>query len=60
MLCIVHDVSEIDMFDQVIMMVKNNVGRLAFSGTPAEGAGIFRVDIRDTYALMEQNPEIRE
>lgn len=57
-LCIVHDVSEIDMFDQVIMMVKaDNVGRLAFSGTPAEARKYFGVDIRDAYALIEKNPE---
>ena len=56
-MCIVHDVSEIDMFDQVIMMVKeDNVGRLAFSGTPAEAREYFGVDIRDAYALMEKNP----
>ena len=36
-LSIIHDVSEIDMFDQVIMLVKaDGVGRLAFSGTPAQ------------------------
>ena len=56
-LCIVHDVSEINMFDQVIMMVKeDNVGRLAFSGTPDQARAYFGVDIRDAYALMEKNP----
>ncbi len=56
---IIHDVSEIDLFDQVIMLVKyNKVGRLAFSGTPEEMRKKFTVsDIRDVYRLLEDNPE---
>lgn len=58
MLCIIHDVSEIDMFDQVIMLVKKDgVGRLAFSGTPQEVRNHFGVDIRDVYALLDKHPE---
>lgn len=58
MLCIIHDVSEIDMFDQVIMLAKKDgVGRLAFSGTPQEARRHFGVDIRDAYALLDKHPE---
>lgn len=57
-LSIIHDVSEIDMFDQVIILAKTRgVGRLAFSGTPAEAREFFGVDIRDAYALLERDPE---
>ena len=57
-LSIIHDVSEIDMFDQVIMLAKvGGVGRLAFSGTPAAAREFFGVDIRDAYALLEREPE---
>lgn len=57
-LSIIHDVSEIDVFDQVIMLAKvGGVGRLAFSGTPAEARAFFGVDIRDAYALLERQPE---
>ena len=57
-LSIIHDVSEIDLFDQVIMLAKvDGVGRLAFSGTPAEARKYFGVDIRDVYALLEREPE---
>lgn len=58
MLCIIHDVSEIDMFDQVIMLAKKDrVGRLAFSGSPEEARRYFGVDIRDAYALLDKHPE---
>lgn len=57
-LTIIHDVSEIDMFDQVIMLAKvDGVGRLAFSGTPEEAKTFFGVDIRDAYALLERDPK---
>ena len=58
-LCIVHDVSEIDLFDQMIMMVKvDNVGRLAFSGTPADSRKAFGVErVEDIYTKVEMNPE---
>lgn len=57
-LSIIHDVSEIDMFDQVIMLAKvDGVGRLAFSGTPEEARKFFGVDIRDAYALLEKDPK---
>lgn len=55
---IIHDVSEIDMFDQVIILAKaGGVGRLAFSGTPAAARDHFGVDIRNAYALLEREPE---
>ena len=58
MLCIIHDVSEIDLFDQVIMLAKKDgVGRLAFSGTPQEAKRFFGVDIRDAYTLLDKHPE---
>ncbi len=58
-LSIIHDVSEIDLFDQVIMLVKaGGVGRLAFSGTPAEMRERFGVeDIRNVYGMLEKDPE---
>lgn len=57
-LSIIHDVSEIDMFDQVVMLAKvDGVGRLAFSGTPAEAREYFGCDIRDAYALLERDPK---
>ena len=57
-LAIVHDVSEIDMFDQVIMLGKlDGVGRLAFSGTPSEARQYFGVtDFADVYKRLEENP----
>jgi len=57
-LAIVHDVSEIDMFDQVIMLGKlDGVGRLAFSGTPAEARKYFGVtDFSDVYKRLEEDP----
>ena len=57
-LSIIHDVSEIDVFDQVIMLAKvDGVGRLAFSGSPAEAREYFGCEIRDAYALLEREPE---
>lgn len=58
-LAIVHDVSEIDMFDQVIMLGKlDGVGQLAFSGTPEEARKYFGVtDIAHVYRLLEDHPE---
>lgn len=57
-LSIIHDVSEIEMFDQVIMLAKvDGVGRLAFSGSPEEAKRFFGVDIQYAYALLEQDPK---
>lgn len=58
-LTIIHDVSEIDMFDQIIILAKvDGVGRLAFSGTPEEARTYFGVtDIKDAYSLLEKNPK---
>jgi len=58
-LAIIHDVSNIDLFDKIIMMVKaNGVGRLAFAGTPNQARQFFGVnDLREMYPLVEKNPE---
>lgn len=57
-LAIIHDVSEINLFDQVIMLAKvDGVGRLAFSGTPTQARAFFGVDICDAYALLEREPQ---
>lgn len=57
-LTIIHDVSDIQLFDKVIIMNKvDNVGRLAFAGTPAQAREHFGVEIKDVYQLMAQNPE---
>lgn len=57
-LTIIHDVSDIQLFDKVIIMNKvDNVGRLAFAGTPEEAKEFFGVEIKDVYQLMAQNPE---
>lgn len=56
---IIHDVSCIDMFDQVIFLVKaNGVGRLAFSGTPEACKQNFNESsFAKIYALLETAPE---
>ena len=57
-LTIIHDVSEIDLFDQVILLAKkDNVGRLAFSGSPAEGRAYFGTELKDAYAMLEREPD---
>ena len=57
-LTIIHDVSEIDLFDQVILLAKkDNVGRLAFSGSPAEGRAYFGTELKNAYAALEREPE---
>lgn len=57
-LAIIHDVSDIELFDRVIIMNKvDDVGRLAFVGTPKEAKRHFGVEIKDVYQLMAQNPE---
>lgn len=57
-LVIIHDVTEIDLFDQVILMTKyNNVGCLAFSGSPKDARAYFGVEnFRDVYGVVAQNP----
>ena len=35
----------------------DNVGRLAFSGTPDEARKYFGAEIKDVYTIMAQNPE---
>ena len=56
---IIHDVSCIDMFDQVIFLVKaDGTGRLAFSGSPDECKQHFdESSFAKIYALLEANPE---
>lgn len=57
-LTIIHDVSEIDLFDKIIILNKvNNVGRLAFSGTPNEARKYFGAEIKEVYAIMAKDPE---
>ncbi len=57
-LTIIHDVSEIDLFDQVILLAKkDNVGRLAFSGSPAEGRAYFGTELKNAYAALEREPD---
>ena len=57
-LAIIHDVSDIELFDKVIIMNKvDNIGRLAFTGTPEEAKKHFNADIKDVYALMAKEPE---
>ena len=55
---IIHDVSDIELFDKVIILNKvDNVGRLAFSGKPNEVKEYFNAEIKDVYAVMAKNPE---
>lgn len=57
-LTIIHDVSDISLFDKVIIMNKvDNVGRLAFVGTPDEARKYFGVEMKDVYQVMAKNPE---
>lgn len=57
-LVIIHDVSDIDLFDQMIMMVKyENVGRLAFAGSPREAKEYFGVEMKEVYSLLGKNPQ---
>lgn len=57
-LTIIHDVSDIELFDKVIIMNKvDNIGRLAFAGTPEEARKHFGADIKNVYELMKENPE---
>lgn len=55
---IIHDVSDIELFDKVIILNKvDNVGRLAFVGKPDEVKEYFNAEIKDVYAVMAKNPE---
>ncbi len=58
-LVIIHDVSDIDMFDQIIMLTKvDNEGRLAFSGTPKDATAHFEVtNLKDAYSKIKENPK---
>lgn len=58
-LVIIHDVSEIDLFDEIIMMVKaDGVGRLAFFGTPADARKHFGVDdLSEAYSVIGKDPQ---
>ena len=55
---IIHDVAYIDLFDQVILMTKkDNVGRLAFSGSPEEAREFFGVEeMKEVYSRLEADP----
>lgn len=56
---IIHDVSEIDLFDRIIMMAKvNDVGRLAYAGTPSGGRQYFGVDnLTQAYDVIQMAPQ---
>lgn len=58
-LVIIHDVSDIDLFDQIIMLTKkDNVGRLSFSGSPEEAKKHYKVNsVKEIYDLVSKNPE---
>lgn len=58
-LVIIHDVSEIDLFDKIIMMAKvNEVGRLAYAGTPADGKRYFQVNsLTEAYDAVQRDPQ---
>lgn len=58
-LVIIHDVSEIDLFDQIIMMAKvDGVGRLAFEGSPAAARKYFGVeDLSEAYVVISKDPK---
>lgn len=58
-LVIIHDVSEIDLFDKIIMMAKiDEVGRLAFAGTPEDGRRYFQVkNLIQAYDVIKRSPE---
>lgn len=58
-LVIIHDVSEIDLFDKIVMMAKvNDVGRLAFAGTPAAGREHFHIkNLIEAYDVIQKAPE---
>jgi len=58
-LVIIHDVSEIDLFDQIIMMAKvDGVGRLAFEGSVAEARNYFGVkDLSEAYVVISKDPK---
>ena len=58
-LVIIHDVSEIDLFDQIIMMAKvDGVGRLAFEGSPADARKYFGVeDLSEAYVVISKDPK---
>lgn len=58
-LAIIHDVSDIDLFDRVIMLAKvDGVGRLAYVGTPKGAEEYFSVErLSDAYKVIEKEPE---
>ena len=57
-LVIIHDVSELELFDQIIMMAKkDNIGRLAFSGSPEEAERRFGTSVKNIYGLLTEDPE---
>lgn len=58
-LVIIHDVSEIDLFDKIVMMCKvDGVGRLAFAGTPEDGRKHFGVkNLSEAYNVIQRAPE---
>ncbi len=57
-LAIIHDVSEIELFDKVILLAKyEGVGRLAFYGTPEKARERFGCEIKEVYRLLADRPQ---
>ncbi len=55
---IIHDVSDISLFDQVILLTKvEGVGRLAFSGSPEHAEAFFGTGMKEAYGLLSSRPE---
>lgn len=57
-LAIIHDVSEIDLFDQMILLVKaQEVGRLAYAGTPEGARQRFSTrNLAEVYGIIARDP----
>ncbi|MDO4459504.1 MAG: FHA domain-containing protein, partial [Clostridia bacterium] len=55
---IIHDVANIDLFDQVIFMTKmDNCGRLAFQGSPEDARKYFGVSsLEQAYDVLSKDP----
>lgn len=57
-IAIIHDVSDIELFDNVIIMNKvDNIGRLAYIGTPEGAKKHFGCEIKDVYQLLLKEPD---
>jgi len=55
---ITHDTSSLSIVDQIIMLTKvDDVGRLAFAGTPTEAEKYFGCSMAEAYQLLTKNPQ---